>query len=286
MPIDNCSEPDDPKTLPVPNLLNVKRNFFQRIKDRLWGYDFFISYQWSTGGQYADNLAQRLRSLHYDVFLDRSDYATGDDWKAVGQIALQNTQRLVLIATKGAVCDSKPVEHEVEIFTRRGRRVIPIIFGNELTGLDRSQFATLRHLPDSQLYITEDVRNLNSSPSDETINRLIQTHQVLRRRNLRAILTAVPVVAVIVFGVWSFISYNEAEWARDEAETAKIDETKERQKAQKQQADASRENADFYWRFAIEARDLNEPIKASHLFLRGSNSLDLINVERKTLADT
>ena len=63
----------------VPALLNVKRNFFQRIKDRLWGYDFFISYQWSSGGQYAVNLAQRLRDKDYDVFRDRSDYATGDE---------------------------------------------------------------------------------------------------------------------------------------------------------------------------------------------------------------
>ena len=285
MTIDNRSEPIDPNQSLVPKMLNVKRNFFQRIIDRLWGYDFFISYQWSTGGQYAVNLAQRLRSLHYDVFLDRSDYATGDDWKAVGQIALKNTQRLVLIATKGAVCDSKPVEHEVEIFTRRGRRVIPIVFGDELIGLDRSQFATLSRMTDSQLYITGDVRHLNLSPSDETINRLIQTHQVLRRRNLRAILTAIPVIAVIVFGVWSYISYNKAIWARDEAKTARDDETQAKQTAQKQQADANRENADFYWRFAVEARDTNDHIKASLLFLRGANSLDTIVTERKSIAD-
>jgi hypothetical protein len=46
-----------------------------------------------------------------------------------------------------------------------------------------------------------------------------------------------------------------------------------RNNAQQQQAKAKRENADFYWRFAVNARSADEPLKAAHLFLRGAESL-------------
>jgi hypothetical protein len=73
------------------------RNFLQRCRDWLWGYDFFISYHWDSGGVYAVKLAQHLRDSGFDVFLDRADYASGDDWTKIGTIALRNTQRLVLV---------------------------------------------------------------------------------------------------------------------------------------------------------------------------------------------
>jgi hypothetical protein len=92
---------------------------FTRVKNWLWGYDFFVSYHWDSGGVYAVNLAQRLRELNYDVFLDRGEYAMGEDWKNVGQTALQNTQKLILVATRQAVTDSQPVAREVSIFTSR-----------------------------------------------------------------------------------------------------------------------------------------------------------------------
>ena len=46
-----------------------------------------------------------------------------------------------------------------------------------------------------------------------------------------------------------------------------------RNTAQQQQAKANRENADFYWRFAVNARSADEPLKAAHLFLRGAEAL-------------
>lgn len=75
-------------------------SWFQRVKNSLWGYDFFISYHWASGGPYAQELAEALRARGFDVFLDRAEYASGDNWQTVGEVALKNTQRLVLIATR------------------------------------------------------------------------------------------------------------------------------------------------------------------------------------------
>ena len=87
----------------------TQERWYRRFKNWLWGYDFFISYHWASGGAYAVILAQMLRSRNYDVFLDRADYASGDDWKRIGEVALRNTQRLVVVATRDAVTKSEPV---------------------------------------------------------------------------------------------------------------------------------------------------------------------------------
>ena len=91
----------------------------------MWGYDFFISYHWDSGGRYAVNLAQRLSEAKYDVFLDRAEYAMGDDWKEIGEVALINTQRLVLVGTRAAITESKPVEREIRVFARKNGRLSP-----------------------------------------------------------------------------------------------------------------------------------------------------------------
>jgi len=35
---------------------NIQRSGWQRMRDWLWGYDFFVSYHWASGGVYAVNL--------------------------------------------------------------------------------------------------------------------------------------------------------------------------------------------------------------------------------------
>jgi hypothetical protein len=206
---------------------NVRRNFFQPIKDRLWGYDFFISYHWESGGTYAVQLAQRLRDEGYEVFLDRADYASGDDWKAVGEIALHNTKRLILIATREAVTESKPVQREIELFTARNRQVILIIFGDKFEDLDPVKYPTLDRIKESRLHIPDERGTLASGPSEKTIKELIRTHRVMRRRDLRALLTLIPAVAVALFAAFATVSWiralasaQVARDAKDEAQKA------------------------------------------------------------------
>lgn len=179
----------------------------QSIKEWLWGYDFFISYHWASGGSYAVKLAQRLQEKRYEVFLDRAEYAMGDDWPIVGKRALDNTTRLVVIATRQAVTISRPVEREVDRFRNRSRQVIPIVFGDRFADLVREDYPVLRQINDSQLYIEDD---LVEGPSDTTIDQLIRTQRVMRRRNMRALLALIPVVAVIAFAAWATISRGQA----------------------------------------------------------------------------
>jgi hypothetical protein len=239
---------DDVIDTQVPNSLSqsawrgtaeLKFSWPRRIRDWLWGYDFFISYHWASGGKYAVNLAQKLRMKSFDVFLDRADFASGDDWKRMGQIALRNTQRLILIATREAVTESLPVQHEVEIFTARGRQVIPIVFGDRFVDLDRAKFPVFSLLPESHLFIDSGADARLHGPSDETIDELIRTHRVLRRRSLRALISVIPVLLVIAFATFAtyqwgaaVLAKHDAERSRDLERIARDKETEQRKEAQ------------------------------------------------------
>jgi hypothetical protein len=78
-----------------------------------------------------------------------------------------------LVATREAVAVSKPVEHEVKVFTSRDRPVIPVVFTESvadgtrstLGGLDRAEHTVLGLMPASKLYIQDDSVNLTKGPT-------------------------------------------------------------------------------------------------------------------------
>ena len=225
-------------------------SWLQRLRDWLWGYDFFVSYHWASGGPYAVNLAQRLRDTKYDVFLDRAEYAMGDDWKKVGARALSNTQRLILVATKEAVTESKPVEREVNLFTGKNRQVIPIVFGEELEDMDWNKSDVLSRMEDSKLRIIETPENREAGPSDETINQLIKTHGLMRRRTLRRWIIS---VLITLISVSALIAGYQWQVAAEEARKANL------------------QLAQNYMRQGINERDQNNSLlKASHYLLQAS----------------
>ena len=193
------------------------QSIWRRIASRLWGYDFFISYHWASGGAYAVALAQRLRDLNFDCFLDRAEYAMGDDWKSQGKKALRNTQRLVLIATPEAVWQSDPVAREVEIFTARSSRIIPIVFGDDFRSAQRGESPVLSAIPDSQLFIAEEPGNRTIGPSTGVLDQLLRTHRVLRRRTIRAVVVLVTMAVLATAAIVTSIFWGQAELERREA---------------------------------------------------------------------
>jgi hypothetical protein len=199
-----------------------KPAWWQRLRNWLWGYDFFISYHWESGGAYAVNLAQRLRERNFDVFLDRYEYAASDDWIKEGQRALRYSQRLIVIATRDALSKSKPVEDEIKKFTERNRRVILIYFGERFSDEDWKRLPALKEIPPSQLQIPEPPKNLRNGASDATLDELVRTHGVLRRRALRAqivgVVISVLALAVVVVGIL-FIAAESAREREREART-------------------------------------------------------------------
>ncbi len=194
-------------------------SFTTRVKSWLWGYDFFISYHWASGGAYAVQLAAQLREKGYEVFLDRTDFAAGDEWRSVGETALRNTQRMVIIATRDAVFASKPVAHEVKQFATRQSHLIPIYFGDAFQAERKEPpgtFVVLDHLPEETLGINTRPETLSTGPTPDVVQVLEDTYDILRRRKLRQTITAVAMLSLMVLAIAASISAVNA-WMAQQA---------------------------------------------------------------------
>jgi WD40 repeat protein len=159
------------------------RSHWHRLLDLVFGYDFFISYSWSDGAAYAAALAARLEKEHFAVFLDRTNYAAGDDWKKVGGWTLKKTGQLILVGSPAAT-RSKPVIREVEIFSKTGRRIVPIDFAGS-TESKEPDAPLAKYLPPEILRVKETAEALQSGPSDQTVTTIRQTFDLVTQEKKR-----------------------------------------------------------------------------------------------------
>ena len=99
----NDESPEVDTSGPLPPRTNLSQmpsdqlSLWRRLTYRVWGYDFFVSYHWASGGKYAAELARILGERGYDCFLDRSEFAGGDDWVIEAKRALQHTQLSIAV---------------------------------------------------------------------------------------------------------------------------------------------------------------------------------------------
>jgi len=218
----NSQKPQYNAFVPPPRV-----SWWRRIANRFWGYDFFISYHWSSGGAYAVKLAEALRKRRYDCFLDRSEFAGGDDWKHEARQALANTQRLIVVGTREALSVSNPVRDEVSIFSARSHRIIPILFGERIPDDQRHQFPTLNLISKQVVEILEDETHLENGPSDKVLDDIDQAHRILRRRRLRTLLVAGVNAILLIAALVASISFLTAERQRNIAQTALVESQRE-----------------------------------------------------------
>lgn len=202
-----------------------KAKILTRLVDYLFGYDFFISYCWKDGREYAVALHNNLQELGFNCFLDSSDYAKGDHWRNQGKRALKKTSRLILIVTPEAL-KSEPVNNELRIFTELGRRILPIDINNTLSNLNGSGNFQ-KYLNAEILRITDLVTATKQGPSEHVVTEITNTFELIRQDTKR--LRAVSVVAVVFFVVsviaasLGFVAENRRvleKKARTEAEAA------------------------------------------------------------------
>lgn len=160
-----------------------RRSWLQAIIDALFGYDFFISYAWVDGRAYALALERELRARGFQCFLDSSEYARGDDWRAVGRRAIRKTAQLVLVGTPEALA-SEPVLREVEAFAHSRRRIVPVSFGDSLFPAERTA-RLFEHLAPSILAIREAPDRMASGPSEAALGDLQRGFTLLRQTQKR-----------------------------------------------------------------------------------------------------
>jgi tetratricopeptide (TPR) repeat protein len=192
------------------------RPLSRRVLDHVFGYDFFISYTWSDGFAYAKTLGDRLESEGFAIFLDRTEYASGDDWKKVGAWTLRRTGQLILVGSPG-VLRSAPVLREVEIFSKTRRRIIPIDFAGSLDW-NEAGCPLAQYLPSEILRVKESAAALESGPSEGTISTLRRTFNLVRQDKKRTRVFAAIAFVLLLLSIASMGFAAFAEWQREKAE--------------------------------------------------------------------
>jgi WD40 repeat protein len=170
------------------------RFHWHRLLDIVFGYDFFISYSWSDGAAYAAALARRLEKEGFAVFLDRANYAAGDDWKKVGGWTLKRTGQLILVGSPAST-RSAAVIREVQIFSQTRRRIVPIDFAGS-TEWKEPDAPLARYFPPEILRVRETAEALQSGPSDQTVTTIRQTFNLVTQHNKR--LRWLAVIAIVL----------------------------------------------------------------------------------------
>ena len=198
-----------------------KPTWSQKLADKIFGYDFFISYAWSDGRNYALGLANRLHQRRRACFLDSEEFIPGEGLTQATHRALKRTRVLVLVGSPIAPTRSS-VQTELQIFAKTGRKIVPINIG----GLDEAPHASeiARYIPDDALYIREDASHLTSLPSQETVDAVIRSFDGITQQRKRgwlirgtlAVLT-VLLIAVFISGLIAARQRNRAIAQRDSA---------------------------------------------------------------------
>jgi hypothetical protein len=202
--------------------LEERRGLLRQALDFVFGYDFFISYAWSDGAVYAAALARQLEAEGFEVFLDREEYASGDDWKKVGAWTLKRTGQLILVGTQAAL-HSAPVLREVEIFMQTKRRIVPIDFDGALRwNTPDTQLAKL--LPAEILRVQESTTALTSGPALATVASIRRTFNLVRqdKKRIRAFATIAILLSLLAIAATGFAYYAQRQHDTAEQRSAML----------------------------------------------------------------
>lgn len=181
--------------------------------DRLFGFDFFVSYSHADGKLYPRRLATALVERGFSVFLDEKVYVAGEELSAVTERRIAQSRRLIVVCASGAV-RSKWVRREVEIFSTRAGH--PLVIERDETLQNDPEAAWLRDLLRDTLTLRDFVAG-SDDPSPETIDRLVQSFQSRRLDQVRTFLFA---VAAILFGILALTAWFQRSRAVTEARRA------------------------------------------------------------------
>ena len=182
--------------------------------NRIFGYNFFISYAWADGRPYAEEIERALtsRPLGYRCFLDRKEMGGGEAWRASVRRALRRSSVAVLVGTPAALASDSVLE-EVRTFAGRGSPIVPIDFLGTVGGLATGH-RMFQYLEERIQIDEPDVSALDSgAPSPRVVEFLTSSFGFVRVARLRTLtLTVVAALLLALSGslAWYFSAERDA----------------------------------------------------------------------------
>jgi len=242
------------------------RSLTNRLFDWLFGRDFFISYRWSDGRDYAVKLAQRLKAEGFDCFLDSDGFIKGDDWRPTGDREIRKTSRLVLLGTPD-IHASEAVARELAVFGRKKGRLIAVEFGDALSWAKHPDSPVLANLDPHIIRHLEPLEAMQEAPSEDLIQELRRTFTVettaARRRRVIRIVTATLTILFITAVVLAVVANDQ------------------RQKAVARQIEVTRNLAEARWQLGQSVKGApyagkESVIQSVHQYLHAAQASDEI----------
>jgi WD40 repeat protein len=195
------------------------RSPLQWLLDRLFGFDFFISYAQSDGTGYAEALRERLVKppRSFDCFIDLRDFHIGSELARQQSRALKKTTRLLVIVTPGAH-KSAYVRSEIADFKKYHPTGVILPIGTmETLALEQYPKSELLplipHLPSDLCHIDNTSDN---QPCDRVVEKIAsdfveQKSSEKRLRFMRAMasILALLLIVAIVLGILAEIRRRE-----------------------------------------------------------------------------
>ena len=159
--------------------------------DRIFGYDFFISYAHADGRNYVSKIKTLLEERRFRVCVDVNEFSVGDSIDAVTRRRIRGSRRLIVICRPAAITSSYVRLEVLEFVSRRGHPLVIDVNGT----LGSENASWLRSIIGDDLYVVERLAELDADPSVTTINVLEQGFAIRRTESVRT--TAFAVMATI-----------------------------------------------------------------------------------------
>ena len=176
--------------------------WISNLADHVFGYDYFISYAHSDGGNYPEKLAQNLRNNNYAVFLDKSDYHVGINLKAATKRRVRMSKYLILVG-RPAAFDSIWVKRELEVSERNKTTPVVININDSVDHIPSENEVV--QLIKERLFISEKIEGLDGDPTPNTIGRIIQSFEATRqdqKRNRFILFVALLFLGIAAVAIW------------------------------------------------------------------------------------
>lgn len=235
-----------------------------RLRDRLLGYDFFISYRSAEALSYATALEQLLRKERFRCFQDRREIVPGDVlWDRI-RSALGRSSAMLVIATPSSNGEGNPVIAELDHFATLKRNLVIAI---DIQGGLQADSPLMERVG-ARLRVIEK-SPATGAPSPEVVAEIVRSARFIRSSVLR-FMAALFLAAV--FAVIALIAVLQTNIARKERARAEAGEQVAKQRLASALAVAREVNVAVdrdLWRIEA-ARDVRRSVldRVNHL-LRG-----------------
>lgn len=173
-------------------------DFWRRIVDWVFGYDFFISYSHEDGLNYPRRLRDNLQHIGFRVFLDQTDFVAGDNLRRETRRQVVKSRKIIVIGRRHSL-QSGWVRREVDIALEHHK--IPIVININRSVESAPQQASLAAIVQKEewLRLDESIPDSDGVPSDQAITELTRSFDRTRQetKRLRIFMAASFVLAVL-----------------------------------------------------------------------------------------